>query len=294
MRKLFEGIATAVVTPFDEKGDIDIKAFERILHCQLDAGINAVVICGTTGEGCVLSDEERRLLIHTAVKTCDRRIPVIAGISTNNFLTAKNLCRISCEAGADGLLIAAPYYNKPSQQGLYEYFNYLADFADKPVIVYNVPSRTGVNILPSTYASLAMNENIVGIKEANPDMIHCLDVIAAVDGKIAVYSGSDELCVPLWAVGGIGVISVVSNILPEECVKMYSCAEKCDFSSAAKIQMKLNPVIKELFSKSNPVPVKAVMEIMDFCKRKVRLPLIEMSDDEVDALKNKLCALGVR
>ena len=276
-KTVFKGIATALVTPLDENG-INYPAFERLINWQIDEGINALVVCGTTGEASTLSDDEHRDAIAFAAKVAAGRVPVIAGTGSNDTAYALDLTRCACNAGADAVLVVTPYYNKATQKGLYQMFTQIAEESTKPVILYNVPSRTGVNIEPKTYEALAEHPNIVGIKEANGNISKIVETMARVRGKLDLYSGNDDQIVPLMALGGVGAISVLSNLLPKQTVEICDRFFAKDIEGAAELQCRYHRLIDALFSEVNPIPVKAAMAAMGFCEDYLRLPLTPMSD----------------
>lgn len=281
-KTIFKGIATALITPFNEDG-INYDQFGKIIDWQIDSGINALVIAGTTGEASTLSDDEHRDAIAYAVKRAGGRVPIIAGTGSNDTGYALDLTRCACEAGADAVLVVTPYYNKATQKGLVKMFTEIADKSTAPVILYNVPSRTGVNIEPDTYRILADHENIVGIKEANGNLSKIVETMHYVHEKLDLYSGNDDQIVPLMSLGGVGAISVLSNIMPRETVEICDKFFAGDIAGAALLQYKYHSIIDALFSEVNPIPVKAAMAKMGFCENNLRLPLTEM--DEVKAEK---------
>ena len=274
---VFEGIATALITPLDENG-INYEEFGKLIDWQIDSGIDALVICGTTGESSTLEDKEHRDAIAYAVKRAAGRVPIIAGTGSNDTAYALDLTRFACEAGADAVLVVTPYYNKTTQGGLIRMFTTLADASTKPLILYNIPSRTGVNIEPATYAALADHPNIAGIKEANGNISKIVETAALVHGKLDIYSGDDNQIVPIMALGGRGCISVLSNLMPAQTREICTRFWSGDIAGAAELQYKYLPLINALFSEVNPIPVKAAMSAMGFCKDYLRLPLIEMSE----------------
>ena len=285
-KTLFTGVATALITPFDENG-VNYEKLETLINWQIEKGINALVICGTTGEASTMTDDEHRDVIDFAVKKANGRVPVIAGAGSNDMSYALDLIKCAEASGADGTLVVTPYYNKATQNGLIKMYTQLADAAKKPMILYNVPSRTGVNIEPSTYAALADHENIVGIKEANGNLSKIVETMAKVRGKLDLYSGNDDQIVPLLALGGKGVISVLSNIMPAETVEMCDSFFRGDIEKAAEMQCKYHALIDALFCEVNPIPVKAAMAAMGYCEDYLRMPLTPMED----ANKAKLFAL---
>lgn len=276
-KTVFEGIATALITPLTEKG-IDYDAFGKLIDWQIDEGINALVICGTTGEGSTLSDDEHRSAISFSVERAAGRIPIIAGTGSNDTDYAVDLTRHACEAGADAVLVVTPYYNKATQKGLIKMYTKIADSSAKPIILYNVPSRTGVNIEPKTYAALAEHDNIVGIKEANGNISKIVETMSYVKGKLDLYSGNDDQIVPLMSLGGKGAISVLSNIMPRQTVEMTDRFFRGDIEGSAALQLELHALIDALFCEVNPIPVKAAMAAMGFCEDYLRLPLTSMED----------------
>lgn len=290
--RVFRGVATALITPFNENG-IDYEQFGRLIDWQIESGINALVICGTTGEASTLTDDEHRDAIAFAVKRAAKRVPIIAGTGSNDTMYALDLVRCAQEAGADAALVVTPYYNKATQRGLYEMFTSIADYADIPVILYNVPSRTGVNIEPDTYRKLSEHENIVAIKEANGNISKIVETMSYVHGKLDLYSGNDDQIVPLLSLGGEGVISVLSNILPKETVRMCELFFEGDVAGAAEMQFKYHALIDALFSEVNPIPVKAALAAMGFCDNKLRLPLTQMDKEKEKYLIECMREVGI-
>lgn len=292
-KPVFEGVATALITPLTPDG-IDYTAFERLINWQIDEGVNALVVCGTTGESSTLTDEEHRKAIEFAVKCAGGRVPVIAGTGSNDTAYALELTEFSCKAGVDGVLAVTPYYNKATQKGLIKMYSAIADKATVPVILYNVPSRTGVNILPETVAELAKHPNINGIKEANGNISAVAETAQLCKDSINIYSGNDDQTVPIMSLGGKGCISVLSNLLPAEtaltCRKMLDG----DTKSAAELQLKYLPLIKALFSEVNPIPVKAAMSAMGFCENYLRMPLTQMEDAHKEILLNEMRKCGIK
>jgi len=272
---IFRGAASALITPMNANG-VDYPAFGKLIDWQIEQGIDALVIAGTTGEGSTLSDAEHRELLRFAVERIAGRVPMIAGTGSNDTAYAINLTRYACEIGADGLLVVTPYYNKATQKGLIAMYNAIADASTKPLILYNVPSRTGVNIEPATYAALADHPNIAAIKEANGNISKIVETAALVGDKLDIYSGNDDQIVPILAMGGTGVISVLSNVMPKETSEICHRWFNGDTAGSAKMQMEYLPLIKALFCEVNPIPVKAAMAAMGWCENYVRLPLTTM------------------
>ena len=282
-KTIFKGIATALITPFNEDG-INYDQFGKLIDWQIESGINALVIAGTTGEASTLTDDEHRDAIAYAVKRADGRVPIIAGTGSNDTGYALDLTRCACEAGADAVLVVTPYYNKATQKGLVKMFTQIADKSTAPVILYNVPSRTGVNIEPDTYRILADHDNIVGIKEANGNLSKIVETMHYVHDKLDLYSGNDDQIVPLMSLGGVGAISVLSNIMPRETCEICEKFFAGDVMGAARLQYKYHSIIDALFSEVNPIPVKAAMAAMGFCDNSLRLPLTEMDEAKAEKM----------
>jgi 4-hydroxy-tetrahydrodipicolinate synthase len=272
---IFRGAATALVTPLTASG-VDYEAFGRLIDWQIESGINALVIAGTTGEGSTLSDEEHREVMRYAIERAAGRVPMIAGTGSNDTNYAISLSQEACELGYDALLTVTPYYNKATQRGLIEMYTAIANAVDKPLILYNVPSRTGVNIEPSTYDVLADHPNITGIKEANGNIAKIVETAGIVKGRLDIWSGNDDQITPILAMGGAGVISVLSNVMPSETVDICTRFFNGDVEGSADLQCRLMPLIKALFCEVNPIPVKAAMAAMGYCENFVRLPLTQM------------------
>lgn len=280
---IFTGTATALITPLDENG-INYELFGKLVEFQINQGVNALVVCGTTGEASTLTDEEHRDAISFVSKTAAGRVPVIAGTGSNDTAYAIELSRHACEAGADALLLVTPYYNKATQKGLIRMFTEITEATDRPVILYNVPGRTGCNILPKTYRELAEHPRIVAAKEANGNLSSVAETISLCGDMLDVYSGNDDQIVPIMALGGKGVISVLSNILPKKTAEMTALMLEGKVKESAKIQIDLIPIINALFCEVNPIPVKAACAAMGFCKDYVRSPLTEMEDANKEML----------
>ena len=280
---IFRGIATALITPF-RNGEVDYDTFGRLIDWQIENGIDALVICGTTGEGSTLSDEEHKACIRFAVERAAGRTVIIAGTGSNDTNYAINLTKYSCDVGADAILVVTPYYNKATQRGLVESFYAIADASTKPMIVYNVPSRTGCNIQPQTYLKLAEHENIRGIKEANGDISSVVETQSLLRGKLDLYSGNDDQLVPILAMGGAVCISVLSNLMPRQTREICDRFWDGDIAGAAKLQCDYLPLINALFSEVNPIPVKAAMAAMGFGENSLRLPLTCMEQAHAEVL----------
>lgn len=289
MKNTFKGAATALITPMKD-GKIDYAAFETLIEDQIKNNIDALVVCGTTGESATLDDKEHRELIKFCVDTVNHRVPVIAGTGSNDTRYAIDLSAHACEIGADMLLLVTPYYNKTTQRGLIKHFEAVADVVDKPMILYNVPSRTGLNILPETYKELSYNEKIVAAKEANGNISAVAETIALCGDRLDIISGNDDQIVPIMALGGVGVISVLSNVVPKETHEMCKLMLEGKVKEAAALQLKYLDLINALFCETNPIPVKAAMAEMGFCGEEIRLPLCEMSEGNrqkmIEIMKN--------
>ena len=277
MKSVFTGVATALITPMTETG-VDFEALGRLIDFQIDAGIPALVVCGTTGEAPTLRDDEHQAALAFAVKHAAGRTKIIAGTGSNDTSHAVMMTEFAGSIGADAVLCVTPYYNKATQSGLVKSFTAIADASRVPVIVYNVPSRTGTNIAPQTYGILADHPQIWGIKEASGDIAQVVETFALVGDKLAVYSGNDDQITPLLSMGGSGVISVLSNVVPKETMEICDRFFKGDVSGSAKLQCELLPLIKALFSQVNPIPVKAAVAKMGLCRETIRLPLVEMEE----------------
>ena len=289
---VFKGMATAMVTPMTSTG-VDYDAFARFIDFQLESGINALVAVGTTGESATLSPEERKEVIRFTVKRVDGRVPVIAGTGTNNTEHVLDFTKSACDSGADGVLVVTPYYNKATQGGLFKHFSMVADAATKPIIMYNVPSRTGCNLLPDTVAELAEHPNIAGLKEASGNMAQVVEIAAKCGDKLALYSGEDGLTVPLMAMGGLGCISVLSNVAPKLAVEMCDKFFAGDVAGAAELQCRTLPLIDALFCEVNPIPAKAGVTALGFGTEHLRMPLTPMEDDHRANLYAQMRKLGL-
>ncbi|MGN0184028.1 MAG: 4-hydroxy-tetrahydrodipicolinate synthase [Aristaeellaceae bacterium] len=275
-QSIFKGIATALITPFTASGEVDYDAYGRLIDWQIESGIDAIVSCGTSGEGPTLSDAEHKEVVRYAVERANGRVPVIAGTGSNDTAYAVELTKFASEVGADAMLVVTPYYNKATQEGLYRSFMTIADASTKPLILYNVPSRTGCNIQPATYLRLSGHENIQAIKEANGNISAIVETMSLVHGKLDLYSGNDDQIVPILSMGGLGCISVLSNLLPKETCEITRRYFAGDVAGAAELQMRYVPLIQALFCEVNPIPAKAAMAAMGYCEDVLRLPLTPM------------------
>ena len=290
---IFKGMATALVTPMTAHG-VDYEALGRLIDFQLENGINALVSVGTTGESATLTPQERKDVISFTIDRVAGRVPVIAGTGTNNTAHAIDFSVSADKAGADALLVVTPYYNKATQKGLIAHFTAIADKVNKPIILYNVPSRTGCNLLPATVAELAKHPNIAAIKEASGNMSQVVDLIARCGEDITVYSGEDGLTVPILSMGGMGTISVLSNVVPKEAVAMTDAFLAGRIQEAAQWQCRLLPLVDCLFSEVNPIPAKAALSAMGFGEEHLRLPLTPMEPENREKLFAQLRKLGVQ
>ena len=290
---IFTGMATAMVTPMTPEG-VDYEALGRFIDFQLSQGINALVAVGTTGESATLSPDERKEVIRFTIDRVAGRVPVIAGTGTNNTQHAIEYSVDAAKAGADALLVVTPYYNKATQNGLIAHFTAIADKVDKPIILYNVPSRTGCNLLPATVEKLAEHPNIAAIKEASGNMSQVVELFARCGDKLDVYSGEDGLTVPILSMGGKGTISVLSNVVPKEAVAMTNAFFAGDVAEAARLQCRYLNLINLLFCEVNPIPAKAAVSAMGFGKEYIRLPLTPMEEGNRAKLLAEMRRLGVQ
>ena len=291
-KTIFKGAATAIITPM-KKGEVDFDALRRLVDFQIDNGIDALVAAGTTGESSTLTDEEHVEVIKTVVERAAGRVPVIAGTGSNDAAYAIKLSQDACRLGADALLLVTPYYNKATQAGLVEMYKAIAAEVTRPIILYNVPSRTGVNIEPQTYLALADEPNIVAIKEANGNIGKIVETMSLVHDKLDLYSGNDDQIVPLMSLGGQGVISVLSNLLPRETSEMCHAFLRGDIAAARATQFKYHKLIDALFSEVNPIPVKAAMTRLGFGDGSIRLPLTPMTAVNEEKLVGLMREAGI-
>lgn len=289
---IFTGTASAIVTPMTKTG-IDYDVLGRFLEFQIENGINAIVVMGTTGENATIEPEDQKEVIRYTVQKVAGRVPVIAGTGTNNTEHVLKNTRNACEVGADAVLVVTPYYNKATQNGLITHFTTVADASTVPVILYNVPSRTGCNLLPKTVAKLAEHPRIAAVKEATGNMAQMVEIMALCGDKIDVYSGEDALTVPMMAMGAAGTISVLSNVVPKEAVAMTDACKAGDYKTAAQWQCKLLGLTNALFSEVNPIPVKAAVSAMGFGEENLRLPLTPMEDETRAKLYAEMRKLGI-
>ena len=274
---VFTGAATALITPMKSDG-IDYERYGKLIDWQIESGINALVVCGTSGEAPTLTDNEHCKILEYAVKRVNGRVPIIAGTGSNDTSHAIMMTQYACAIGANAVLCVTPYYNRPTQTGLIRSYSAIADASAVPVIVYNVPSRTGTNIEPATYGVLADHPNICAIKEANGNIAKIVETFRIVGDRLDIYSGNDDQIVPILSMGGKGVISVLSNTMPRQTVELCKRFFDGDVAGSAKLQMELLPYIKALFLQTNPIPVKAALAKMGLCQDILRLPLTPMEE----------------
>ena len=291
---LFEGAGVAVVTPFKENGEVNYEKLEEIVEEQIAGGTDAIIACGTTGEASTMTHEEHLDVIEYICRVTKKRIPVVAGTGSNCTETAVYLSAEAEKRGADGLLLVSPYYNKATQKGLMAHFTAVADAVKIPIILYNIPGRTGVTIKPETIAALCRDvDNIVGVKEASGNFSAIATLMSLSDGKVDLYSGNDDQIVPLLSLGGKGVISVLSNVAPRQTHDICASYFAGDVKTSAGLQLKAIPLITELFSEVNPIPVKAAMNMMGKGVGPLRMPLTEMEPQNQEKLKKAMTAYGI-
>ena len=291
---IFKGAGVAIATPFYENGEVNYDEFGRLIEFQIENGTDAIIVCGTTGEAATMSEKEHMDVVKYCIDKVAKRIPVIAGTGSNCTQTAIELSKIAQEYGADGILSVTPYYNKATQNGLIAHFTAIAEAIDIPVILYNVPGRTGTNIQPETAVKLCRDvKNIVGIKDATGNLAQTAKMMQLADGCIDLYSGEDGLVVPIMSLGGIGVISVLSNVAPKQTHDMCMKALEGDYAAARKIQLEELPLVDALFSEVNPIPVKAALKMIGIEAGPLRLPLTEISDEHRAVLKKAMADFGL-
>ncbi len=292
-KTLFTGSCCAIITPFDKNGNVDFDALKKLVEFQIEGKTDAICVCGTTGEAPTLNNEEHLAAIECVVNQVNGRIPVIAGTGSNDTRHGVSMSKSACSLGVDGLLLVTPYYNKTTQRGLIHHYTKFADSVDKPVILYNVPGRTGLNITPATLKVLSDHPNIVGIKEASGNMAQVVEMMSVCGDKIDFYSGCDEINVPITLMGGKGAISVLANVAPFETHNMLETALKGDYKKAAQLQFEANDIISSLFCEVNPIPVKKGLSLLGLDTGVVRLPLYEMADENAERLKKSMQAYGL-
>lgn len=288
---LFKGSGVALVTPFNEDG-VDFEKLGELIEYHIENNTDALIVCGTTGESTTMSDEEQFAVIDFTVKKVNKRIPVIAGTGSNDTMHSVYLCQEAEKLGADGLLVITPYYNKTNQRGLKLHFETIAASTELPIILYNVPGRTGVNIKPSLIAELAKIENIVAVKEASGDIAQVAEIARLVPEGFAIYSGNDDSILPLLSLGGVGVISVVANVCPKETHDLVEKFLNGDVKGSRELQLGMKALIDKLFIEVNPIPVKTAMNILGFEVGDLRLPLAPMEENNLKALRDELVNYG--
>ena len=292
---IFTGAGVALITPMHEDGSVNYEEMERIVNDQILNGTDAIIVCGTTGEASTMTHEEHIETIKECVDMTKKRVPVIAGTGSNCTATAAYLSKEAQNAGADGVLVVSPYYNKATQAGLKKHFTEIAKAIDIPVILYNIPGRTGVNIQPKTIADMVAEvENIIGVKEASGDLSQVAELLSLTQGEIDVYSGNDDQIVPIVALGGKGVISVLSHVAPKDTHDMVIKLIEGDVEGSRNLQLKYIPLITALFSEVNPIPVKAAMELMGFQAGPLRMPLTRMEEAHKQVLRQAMIDAGVK
>ena len=291
---IFKGAGVAIATPFKANGEVNYDEFARLIEFQIENGTDAIIVCGTTGEAATMSEKEHMDVVKFCIEKVNKRIPVIAGTGSNCTQTAIELSQLAQEYGADGVLCVTPYYNKATQKGLIQHFTAIANAISIPMILYNVPSRTGCNILPETVVELCRTcKNIVGIKDATGNIAQTSLMMQLAEGNVDLYSGNDDEIVPIMSVGGLGVISVLSNVAPRQT---HEICQKClegDFASARQLQFKALPLVKALFSEVNPIPVKSALKMIGFEAGPLRLPLTEMEETHRSALEAEMKKFGL-
>jgi 4-hydroxy-tetrahydrodipicolinate synthase len=284
----FGRVATAMVTPFDVKGNVDLDKTTLLVNHLIDNGTETIVVAGTTGESPTLSKEEKLTLFEHVVKVVNKRVPVVAGTGSNNTDSSIELTKKAEELGADAVMLVAPYYNKPNQEGLYQHFKTVAESTSLPVLLYNIPGRSAVNVLPDTIIRLSKIPNIVAVKEASGDLNAMTKIIANTDDDFEVYSGDDSMTIPLLSIGGTGIISVAAHVIGNEMQEMVQAFLKGENEKAAKMHQKLLPIMQGLFAAPNPVPVKTALNLTGFDAGSVRLPLVPLTEQERTTLSNLL------
>lgn len=292
---IFTGAGVALITPMHEDGSINYDEMERIVNDQISNSTDAIIVCGTTGEASTMTHEEHIETIRACVEMTKKRVPVIAGTGSNCTSTAVYLSKEAQKAGADGLLVVSPYYNKATQKGMKQHFTEVAKNVDIPMLLYNIPGRTGVNIQPATIADLVKEvDNIVGVKEATGDLSQVATLLSLAQGDIDVYSGNDDQIVPIVALGGKGVISVLSHVAPKDTHDIVTKLMAGDVKGSSELQLKYIPVIKALFSEVNPIPVKAAMNMMGYHVGSLRMPLTEMEEANKQILRQAMIDAGIQ
>jgi 4-hydroxy-tetrahydrodipicolinate synthase len=290
---LFKGAGTAIVTPF-RNGEVDFDKYGELIDWQIDKGIDAIITCGTTGEGSTLSDSEHKKVMKYCVEKVAGRVPVIAGTGSNDTAFCLQLSQSAESIGVDGIMVVTPYYNKTTQRGLVNHYKFIAERVNVPIIVYNVPSRTGLRIEADTVLEISKIKNIVAMKDATGDISYAAEVMSKLDGSdFGIYSGNDDMVVPLLSLGALGVISVVSNVMPTEMHDMVMKFHDGDIEGSRKIQLDMNDIIGNLFIETNPIPVKTCMNMMGFEVGELRMPLYEMAEENKEKLLQAMNRIGL-
>lgn len=290
---IFTGCGVAIITPFLQDGSIDFDGFRNMIEWQIAEGIDSIVVCGTTGEASTLDDHEHIETVRFCVEVVNGRVPVIAGAGSNDTRHGINLAREIEKTGADALLLVTPYYNKCSQEGLIQHYTATADAVNIPCLLYSVQGRTGVNIEPSTVATLAAHPRIVGIKEASGNIAQVAEIARLVPEGFAIYSGNDDMVVPLMSLGGLGFISVIANVAPKDSSRMSRSFLDGDIATARKLQLDMKALIDSMFADVNPIPVKAALAMMGICQLAYRLPLCPPNQQVSDRIQNEMSAYGL-
>lgn len=289
---IFKGCGTAIITPFTENG-VNFKEFEKMIEFQITEGVDSIIVCGTTGESSTMTTEEKKETIKFAIDVANKRVPIIAGTGSNSTKSAVEMSKYAESVGADAVLIVTPYYNKTTQAGLIEHYKTIANSISIPVVMYNVPSRTGLNITPATCLELSKIDNIVAIKEASGNISQVAEIASLCGDNLAIYSGNDDQILPILSLGGFGVISVLSNIIPKDVHNMTEYFFEGNIKKATKLQLDTLKLTSALFSEVNPIPVKAACNMIGFNAGIPRLPLIEMSESGKVNLKNEIIGYGI-
>lgn len=289
---LFKGSGVAIVTPFHEDGTIHFEVFGQLLDWQVEQGTDAIIVCGTTGEAATMTQKEQQQIIQFAVERVNKRIPVIAGTGSNNTAYAIEMSRYAESVGVDGLLVINPYYNKSTQRGIIAHFSAIADAVSTPIIIYNVPGRTGMNIAPTTLKELSKHKNIVGVKEASGNISQIADVAMLCGPDLTIYSGNDDQVVPILSLGGMGVISVSANIIPKDMHNLVISYLEGNVQKSLELQLKTNPLNHALFIETNPIAIKTAMNLLGLKVGPLRLPLVDMEKKNLEKLKQALLDYG--
>ncbi|MBF6568002.1 MAG: 4-hydroxy-tetrahydrodipicolinate synthase [Candidatus Binataceae bacterium] len=289
---MFSGAISAIVTPFRD-GAVDQTALREFIEWQIQSGIDGIVACGSTGESATLSHAEHEEIIKISVEQARKRVPVLAGTGSNSTAEALRLTSYAREIGADGALMISPYYNKPTQEGIYKHFKMIATAVDLPIVVYNIPSRTGSNILPETFARMSDIKNIVGIKEASGSIDQVSDIRRLCGDRLTILAGDDPFTLPDMVLGGKGVISVISNVMPRETHELTAAALAGDFARAREIHFRLLPMMRALFIETNPIPVKTALALMGRCSPEMRMPLMQLSGGATEKLRSVMKEVGL-